>query len=140
MPYIKSHQISLFISMAKSSSLSMPTGEDLAFLRQEHGVELTQDHLKGEHANQHEHDFSVFVFKIVNYYISYSEEKTLTFLIIKVLVIISLTSWQMLRCISFHVPQPSPLVVIVKHYANKGQGTSGKANIITNTLLPSSFQ
>lgn len=68
MLYIKSHQISLFISMAKSSSLSMSTGEDLAFLRQEHRVELTQDHLKGEEAIQHEHDFSVFAFS-VKYYI-----------------------------------------------------------------------
>ena len=48
MPYDKSHQISLFISMAKSSSLSMATGEHLAFLRQEHRVEFTQNHLKRE--------------------------------------------------------------------------------------------
>lgn len=33
--------------MAKSSSLSMPTGEYLAFLGQEHRVELTQHHLRG---------------------------------------------------------------------------------------------
>lgn len=45
-----SHQISLFISVAKSPSLSMSTGEHLAFLRQEHGMELTQDHLQGEKA------------------------------------------------------------------------------------------
>lgn len=39
------HQISLFISMAKSPSLSMATGEDLTFLGQEHRVELTQNNL-----------------------------------------------------------------------------------------------
>lgn len=55
MPHNKSHQISLLISMAQSSSLSMPTGEHLAFLRQEHRVELTQNHLKGEGESQHEH-------------------------------------------------------------------------------------
>ena len=49
----KSHQISLFISVAKSSSLSMSTGEHLAFLRQEHGMELTQDHLQEEKAVKH---------------------------------------------------------------------------------------
>lgn len=54
-----SHQISLFISMTKSSSLSMPTGEHLAFLRQEHRVELTQDHLQGETENKHEHNCDV---------------------------------------------------------------------------------
>jgi len=48
MPYNKLHQISLFISMAESSSQSMPTGEHLAFLGQEHRVELAQHHLKGE--------------------------------------------------------------------------------------------
>ncbi|TNN60588.1 hypothetical protein EYF80_029189 [Liparis tanakae] len=34
--------------MAESSSQSMPTGEHLAFLGQEHRVELAQHHLKGE--------------------------------------------------------------------------------------------
>lgn len=48
MSYINSHQISLFISMAKSPSLSMSTGEDLAFLGQEHRVELAKDHLQEE--------------------------------------------------------------------------------------------
>lgn len=47
----RSHQISLFISMAKSASLSMPAGEHLAFLRQEHRVELAQHHLQKEETN-----------------------------------------------------------------------------------------
>lgn len=41
--------------MAKSSSLSMSTGEDLAFLRQEHRVEFAQDHLQGENVIKYEH-------------------------------------------------------------------------------------
>lgn len=61
MPYNKSHQISLCISVAKSSSLSMATGEDLAFLRQEHRVELTQDHLQGGEVIKHINDFSVLL-------------------------------------------------------------------------------
>lgn len=47
--------------MAKSSSQSMSTGEDLAFLRQEHRVELTQDHLQGKEEIINCY-FSVFVF------------------------------------------------------------------------------
>lgn len=50
--------------MAKSSSLPMPTGEDLAFLRQEHRVELAQDDLQGEEEIKHEHVFA-FCFKIL---------------------------------------------------------------------------
>lgn len=41
-----SHQIGLFVSMTKSPSLSVSTGKNLALLRQEHRVELAQDHLQ----------------------------------------------------------------------------------------------
>lgn len=51
----------------------------------------------------------------------------LKFMLIKAVVIIILTSSQRLRCISFHDPRPSPLVVIVKHCANKRPGHKWKS-------------
>lgn len=121
-PKNKSHQISLLISMAKSSSLSMSTGEHLAFLRQEHRVELTQHHLRKEEKTLCDL-FSVLIDcmshqrKIMRYWV----------VLINALVIIILTSQPRLQCISFHVPRPSPLVAIVKHYANKRPGHRWKS-------------
>lgn len=51
------------------------------------------------------------------------------------------TFWPSAPSIFFHAPWPSTLVVTVKHYANKGQGTSGNANTsINNRLWLSSCQ
>ena len=69
MPKNKSNHIGLFIPMAKSSSLSMPTSEHLAFLRQEHRVELTQDHLQREREKKRfktqNSDFSSIAFSFI---------------------------------------------------------------------------
>lgn len=51
------------------------------------------------------------------------------------------TFWPYAPSIFFHAPWPSTLVVTVKHYANKGQGTSGNVNTsINNRLWLSSCQ
>lgn len=47
--------------------------------------------------------------------------------LINALVIIILTSRPRLQCISFHVPGPTLLVAIVKHYGNKRPGHRWKS-------------
>lgn len=60
----------------------------------------------------------------------------LTLVLIKALTVWILTLYQGAPSITFHALWQSTLVVTIKHYGHKGQGTSGNANTAINNRLP----